>query len=165
MATFPSRIMVLTSAKSILMYPEMVMISAIAFAALVSTSSALANAFDRFKSGKIFLSFSLFITSMASTYSLRATTPSSAWRIFTLPSKAKGMVTIPTVSIPMSCAVLATMGDAPVPVPPPMPAVINTILVLSANIVCKSATDSSAARRATSGRPPAPSPCVMFFPS
>ena len=37
--------------QTILIYPEIVIISAIAFAAFVNTSSALANAFDKFKSG------------------------------------------------------------------------------------------------------------------
>ena len=45
------------------------------------------------------------------------------------PSKLKGIVTIPTVRIPKSLAMSAIIGAAPVPVPPPIPAVINSILV------------------------------------
>ena len=44
------------------------------------------------------------------------------------PSKWNGLVTTPTVRMPMSRAVLAMTGAAPVPVPPPMPAVTNTML-------------------------------------
>ena len=47
------------------------------------------------------------------------------------PSKAKGIVTMPTVSIPISCATSATTAEAPVPVPPPIPAVIKSICVPS----------------------------------
>ena len=40
-----------------------------------------------------------------------------------------GIVTIPTVKISNSFAISAIIGAAPVPVPPPIPAVINNILV------------------------------------
>ena len=39
-----------------------------------------------------------------------------------LPSKVKGVVTMPTVRMPISFAMDATMGAAPLPVPPPIPA-------------------------------------------
>ncbi len=39
------------------------------------------------------------------------------------PSKWKGLVTTPTVRMPLLRAACATIGAAPVPVPPPMPAV------------------------------------------
>ena len=39
------------------------------------------------------------------------------------PSKWNGLVTTPTVRMPSSRATLAMTGAAPVPVPPPMPAV------------------------------------------
>ena len=45
------------------------------------------------------------------------------WR----PSNWKGLVTTPTVRMPRSRAALAMIGAAPVPVPPPMPAVMNTM--------------------------------------
>ena len=44
-----------------------------------------------------------------------------------LPSIAKGLVTTATVRMPSSLATCATTGAAPVPVPPPMPAVMNTM--------------------------------------
>ena len=78
-------------------------------------------------------------------------------------SKAKGFVTTPTVRMPISLAMVATMGAAPVPVPPPIPAVTNTIsdpLIASAI----SSRFSSAALAPTSGRPPAPRPRVVFSP-
>ena len=89
--------------------------------------------------------------------------PSSAWRMRTLPSKAKGLVTTPTVRMPSSRATSATMGLPPVPVPPPIPQVTKTISVFS------SALDSwlrfsSAAFRPTSGFAPAPLPWVSFSP-
>ena len=43
------------------------------------------------------------------------------------PSKWNGLVTTPTVRMPCSRAARAITGAAPVPVPPPMPAVMNTM--------------------------------------
>ena len=40
---------------------------------------------------------------------------------------SKGVVMMPTVSTPRSLQILAMMGAPPVPVPPPMPAVIKAI--------------------------------------
>ena len=48
-----------------------------------------------------------------------------------VPSKWKGLVTTPTVRMPCSRAARAMTGAAPVPVPPPMPAVMNTMLAPS----------------------------------
>ena len=55
-------------------------------------------------------------------------------------------------------------GAAPVPDPPPIPAVIKT---MSAPVIAsvKASSLSSAALRPTSGRPPAPKPRVNFGPS
>ena len=58
-----------------------------------------------------------------------AAMPSSAARRRRLPSKSNGLVTTPTVSAPALLASLAITGDAPVPVPPPMPAVMKTMSV------------------------------------
>ena len=44
-----------------------------------------------------------------------------------MPSKSKGLVTTPTVRMPRSRAMRAITGAAPVPVPPPMPAVMKTM--------------------------------------
>ena len=52
--------------------------------------------------------------------------PSSACRMRLRPSNRKGRVTMPTVSAPASRASWHTTGAAPVPVPPPMPQVMNT---------------------------------------
>ena len=76
------------------------------------------------------------------------------------------MVTMPTVRSPASIATRPTTGAAPVPVPPPIPAVMKTIRVSSPIIALRiSSTLSSAASRATSGRLPAPSPRVRLGPS
>ena len=79
----------------------------------------------------------------------------SIWRCI---SKRKGMVTIPTVRMPRDRASRAMMGEAPVPVPPPMPAVINTMRVLSSKVFLISSRLASASSRPFSGFPPAPSP-------
>ena len=81
-----------------------------------------------------------------------------------LPSKPKGRVTTPTVRAPKSLAIRAITGAAPVPDPPPIPAVIKTMsapLIAAVNV----SSLSSAALRPTSGRPPAPKPRVNFGPS
>ena len=70
------------------------------------------------------------------------------------------MVTMPTVSMPISLLILAMTGAAPVPVPPPIPAVMNAILVPSLSMLRTSSMVSSAACRAFSGLLPAPSPSL-----
>ncbi len=79
------------------------------------------------------------------------------------PSKWNGLVTTPTVRMPSSLAQRATTGAAPVPVPPPMPAVTNTMWE-----PCRwpriSSSTSSAAARPTSGCDPAPRPSVTWTP-
>jgi hypothetical protein len=52
----------------------------------------------------------------------------SAARMRRVPSNRNGLVTTPTVRMPLSRAALAITGAAPVPVPPPMPAAMNTML-------------------------------------
>ena len=90
--------------------------------------------------------------------------PASAICMRFCPSKLKGLVTTPTVRMSSSRATRAITGAAPVPVPPPMPAAMNTMCEPSiASEICASA--SSAAARPTSGRAPAPSPCVTPMPS
>ena len=76
----------------------------------------------------------------------------------------KGFVTTAIVKIPNSLAILATTGAAPVPVPPPIPAVINTISAPS-NASVISCWASSAAFSPTEGSPPAPRPAVDFAPN
>ena len=53
--------------------------------------------------------------------------PLSAARERLLPSISNGRVTTATVRMPSSLASCATTGAAPVPVPPPMPAVMNSM--------------------------------------
>ena len=57
-----------------------------------------------------------------STYACNSLIPSSATFILTDPSNVNGFVTTPTVKIPMSFAIFAMIGAAPLPVPPPIPA-------------------------------------------
>ncbi len=66
-----------------------------------------------------------------STLSLKAAIPSSAISLRLFPSKSNGLVTTATVNAPIFFATPAMIGAAPVPVPPPIPAVIKTILAPS----------------------------------
>ena len=75
------------------------------------------------------------------------------------------MVTIPTVRIPISRAIFAMTGAAPVPVPPPIPAVMKIILVLVESMRESSSTLSIADRSPISGFAPAPNPSVSDTPS
>ncbi len=65
--------------------------------------------------------------------------------------------------MPSSLATCATIGAAPVPVPPPMPAVMK-IMSEPSTISTMRSRSSIAAWRPTSGSAPAPSPLVMFEP-
>ena len=80
-----------------------------------------------------------------------------------MPSKLKGFVTTPTVNAPCSFAILAIIGAAPVPVPPPIPAVTKTISAPFSTFAIESES-SIAACSPTSGFPPAPNPPVNFEP-
>jgi len=95
----------------------------------------------------------------ASTCSRSRSIPDSACELRRFPSKWKGRVTTATTSAPASFAILARIGEAPVPVPPPMPAVMKTMSVPSKRTRASS-WDSSAAFSPTSGLAPAPSPRV-----
>ena len=81
-----------------------------------------------------------------------------------LPSNVKGLVTTATVSAPQSMEAFAITGAAPVPVPPPIPAVMNT---MSASWMWEmiSSIVSSAAFCPSSGLAPAPLPPATFSPS
>ena len=94
-----------------------------------------------------------------STAFCRSVMPVSATFIRRPPSKWNGLVTTPTVRMPISRAALAMTGAAPVPVPPPMPAVTNTIWA-PARWSRISSSASSAAALPTSGLDPAPRPSV-----
>ena len=80
--------------------------------------------------------------------------PMSAWVARLRPSKPNGRVTTPIVSAPRSRAISATTGAPPVPVPPPSPAVMNT---MSAPLRISSISSRVLARRRcspTSGSEP-----------
>ena len=134
-------------------------------AALDKTSSAFANPDLKPKSPNCCLNLSLLITIRESTLALSSSTPCSACLSLLGPSKLKGTVTIPTVRIPISLAIFAITGAAPVPVPPPIPAVMKTILVLFPSMALISSMLSSAAFLPTSGSAPAPKPSVSLTPS
>ena len=72
-----------------------------------------------------------------------------------------------TVSSPISLVSLAMTGEAPVPVPPPMPAVMKIIRVPDSSRYCLiSGSVSTAALRPFSGSLPAPRPSLprrIFF--
>ena len=98
-----------------------------------------------------------------STHSFKSVRPFSACIIRFFPSNAKGFVTTATVSAPSSAARLATMGAAPVPVPPPRPVVTKTISApCNASIIFS--VSSRAAWRPISGLAPAPRPLVSLAP-
>ena len=96
---------------------------------------------------------------------LSSSIPSIAFDNLDFPSKSKGKVTIPTVNISNSFAIWAITGAAPVPVPPPIPAVMKSILVPSfLRISLISWLLSKAASLPLVGFAPAPSPFVNSIP-
>ena len=153
-----------TSAKSRLINPVFLIRSEMDCTAWRSTSSATSKALARV----IFCSVTNFSRSLGmitreSTLVRRFSMPSSACCIRRRPSKEKGLVTTPTVRMSISLDRSARMGAAPVPVPPPMPAVINTMSVPSRALEIWVRL-SSADWRPTSGLEPAPWPSVSFSP-
>ncbi len=112
---------------------------------------------------------SLGIAITESTHSRSWPSPSSACAMRRLPSSANGSVTTATdstlpVSPPSWLAIDATTGAAPVPVPPPRPAVMNTMSEPSSASQIFSVS-SIAAWRPTSGLAPAPRPLVSLLPT
>ena len=106
----------------------------------------------------------LFSTTIrASTFFFILTIPSSAFAFLFLPSNKNGFVTIPTVKIPIDFAISHTTGAAPVPVPPPIPHVTNTMSVF-ANAFFIFSSSSLAAISPKTGLAPAPKPFVVPFP-
>ena len=141
------------------------MTSAMPRAAVESTSSALEKPALNPKLPYTSLNLLLFIITKESTVFRNFSIPWWACAFLILPSNSKGMVTIPTVRMSISLAILAMMGAAPVPVPPPIPAVINTILVFDDNMVRISSRLSTADCSPISGLAPAPKPSVKCTPS
>src|ERR1700691_824037 len=153
-----------TSAKSTLIKPGRVISSAIPCTAPCSTVLAALNA----SSNVVVLpstvsSFWFGMVISESTYLDSSSMPCSATRERLLPSISKGLVTTATVRMPSSLATCATTGAAPVPVPPPIPAVMNSISQPSMSSMMRSRS-SMAAWRPTSGSAPAPTPLGMLQP-
>ncbi len=118
----------LISAKSKLIVPAVLIMSAIPSTACLRTSSTIlkASLTDIFLSiTERSLSFGIAIS--ASTSFSNSTKPPSAIEALLCPSKKKGLVTMATVKIPSSLAALAIIGAAPVAVPPPIPQAMKTI--------------------------------------
>ena len=108
-------------------------------------------------------SLSFGITTNVSTFPFRLSIPRSACESLFLPSNVNGFVTTPIVNIPISFAQDATIGAAPVPVPPPIPAVTKTMSA-PRNTSAISDLFSSADCAPISGFAPAPNPLVIFSP-
>ncbi len=155
----------LTSAKSRLIRPGVVMRSVMPWTPLRRTWSAdlKASSTETWRS-EIESSRSLGMTMRVSTSSRSSAMPSSAWLARRRPSKVNGRVTTPMVRAPSERAMLATTGAPPVPVPPPSPAVTKT---MSAPLRTSSISSrwSSAALRPTAGFAPAPRPRVSSRPT
>ena len=159
-----SFITVWTSAKSRLMIAGTLIRSVIPCTACCKTSSAFLRASGMVvRRSTISSNLSFGMTIRVSTFSLIFEIPPIAFIIRVFASKRKGFVTTPTVRIPISLASLATTGAAPVPVPPPIPQVTNTISA-PFNAAAISSLLSSAAFSPISGFAPAPSPFVSFSP-
>mmetsp|Transcript_70132 Transcript_70132/g.222356 ORF Transcript_70132/g.222356 Transcript_70132/m.222356 type:complete len:205 (+) Transcript_70132:209-823(+) len=153
-----------TSAKSTLTRPGTVMMSEMPRTPWRRMSSATLNAsITAVSAATAERRRSLGITMRVSTAERRLLMASMACAERRRPSKEKGVVTMPTVRIPICLAIDAITGAAPLPVPPPIPAVTKT---MSAPISACSTSIllSLAARWPTSGLPPAPSPRVSFEP-
>mmetsp|Transcript_41090 Transcript_41090/g.49390 ORF Transcript_41090/g.49390 Transcript_41090/m.49390 type:complete len:230 (-) Transcript_41090:226-915(-) len=159
-----SRITVRISAKSTFTTPGLIIIFEIPTTPCRSTSSATAKARDMgVFSGIISSSLSLDTTITVSTCSFNRAIASSACFIRRLPSNLNGLVTTPTVKAPLSFAISATTGAAPLPVPPPMP-LVTKIISAPLTMAAISASLSSAANLPISGSPPAPNPRVTSIP-
>ena len=123
-----SRMTVRTSAKSRLMRPSLTMRSVMQATPEYSTWSAMAKA-----SAKVVFSlatrkrFWLGMMRSVSTYLESSWMPASAMSMRRAPSKWKGLVMTPTERMPISRVMRAMTGAAPVPVPPPMPAVMKAM--------------------------------------
>ena len=158
MALPGSPMTVRTSSKSTFTWPGTLMISAMPPTAFFNTSLAWAKAWSWVTSSPNTSSnFSFNTTISESTLASSSARPLSALLMRFGPSKSKGLVITPTVKMPISLATRAITGAAPVPVPPPMPAVMNNMCA-PAIASRMSSTAISAASRPLSGLLPAPSP-------
>src|SRR5579862_9376918 len=164
MAIPVSAITVRTSAKSTLIRPGRVISSAMPCTAPCNTWLADLNASSSVVWGPSTVSNFWFGMVMSeSQYLPSSAMPWSATNERLLPSISNGLVTTATVRMPSSLATCATTGAAPVPVPPPIPAVMNNMSQPSTSSTMRSRS-SIAAWRPTSGSAPAPRPLVMLQP-
>src|SRR3989344_1532786 len=159
-----SFMMVLTSAKSTLISPAVVIKSEIPWTPWDKTLSASLKASIKVKFLSM-TSMSLWLgTTMAvSTLGVKFSMPSSATTILRVPSKRNGLVTTATVKAPASRATSAMTGPAPVPVTPPLPQVIKNISDSKKRSWILS-FDSLGASRPILGTEPEPKPRVNFSP-
>src|SRR5919202_5280521 len=154
----------LTSAKSRLIRPVIVTRSLIPCTPWRSTSSASRNASMTLIWRSASCSRRSFgITISASTLSRSRVRPSSAALRRLKPSKPNGSVTTATVSARAWRAMSAMIGAAPVPVPPPRPAVRKIMSAPSITSV-RASRLISAARSPACGSPPAPRPLAARPP-
>ena len=160
-----SRMTVLTSFMSTLISPVRVMTSAMPLAAVQRIWSALANALRMVWLPNNSRSLSLRMIRSVSTAARIWSRPSVACWLRRRPSNKNGTVTMPTVKMPRSLHAWAMTGAAPVPVPPPIPAVKNAMRVSVPSRSSTSSRLSIAAFLPTSGRAPAPCPPVRVAPS
>ena len=161
-----SAITVRTSAKSRLICPGVVIRSVIPCTPWRRMSSAMRKAsWTEVRRSTTSSSFWFGTMISVSTLARSLSIPSSACCMRRLPSNSNGLVTTPTVSAPISSlAISAITGAAPVPVPPPSPAVTKTMSApFSASLM--SSRDSAAAPAPTSGLAPAPRPWVRLCPA
>ena len=155
---------ILTSAKSVLIKPGVVIRLVMPETPCSRTSSAILKA-----PSTLVLSFdtvsnrSLGMTISVSTLSFSFWIPCSACTERRRPSNENGRVTTPMVRAPRPLAISAMTGAAPVPVPPPLPAVMNTMSVPFTTSSISSRCDSAAVRP-TSGSLPTPRPRVVSRP-
>ena len=140
------------------------MILVIASIVFFSTESASSKASATVKFLSVFVKSRLFgMTKRVSICSVNFSIPASADFSFLQPSKEKGFVTTAMDKMFISLHKRAITGVAPVPVPPPMPAVrIAMLHPLRIDLIASSL--SSAEAQPISGLPPAPKPPVSFGP-
>ena len=156
---------VFTSAKSKLINPGTTIKSVILLTPACKTSSAIENASANVVFSSATLNkFWFGITIVVSTKCSNSFNPCSAILILPAPSNWNGLVTTATVSIPNSLATRAITGAAPVPVPPPIPAVMKSMFVPSSLSII-SCLVSSAEDLPISGWEPAPNPLVTWTPN
>src|SRR5215204_4249935 len=154
-----------TSAKSRLIWPGVVIRSVMPWTPWRRMSSAIRKAsLIDVRRSTTSRSFWFGTTISVSTWERSLSMPSRACCMRRPPSNSNGFVTTPTVSAPISSlAISAITGAAPVPVPPPSPAVTNTMSAPFSDSLISSRL-SAAAPAPISGLAPAPSPFVSSCP-